>query len=31
MAMLRKSFEMDAGLRGSAKRDPDLTALKDKL
>ena len=31
MELLRKSFEMDADLRKSAKRDPDLTALKDKL
>ncbi len=31
MEMLRKSFEMDASLRKSARRDPDLVALQSKI
>ncbi len=31
MEMLRKSFEMDASLRRSARFDPDLETIKDKL
>ncbi|MEI6536467.1 MAG: hypothetical protein WCN98_14060 [Verrucomicrobiaceae bacterium] len=31
MKMLRKSFEMDASLRRSARFDPDLNMIKDKL
>ncbi len=31
MKMLRKSFEMDASLRRSARFDPDLETIKDKL
>ena len=31
MQMLKLSFQMDSGLRKSAKRDPDLVELKDRL
>ena len=31
LSMLEKSFEMDAGLKKTARRDPDLVTIKDEL